>query len=293
MIQETERDILSNGIRHTVHRFAASNPSGDAKKLLLLHGFLDAGGTWDLVAQALAKAGYDVYAPDLRGFGKSERVPPGGYYHFADYIADVDGLATAIAGRSGGWLGVVGHSMGGTIASLFAGTRPERVAKLAILEGLGPPIEPPEQGVHRMRNWLEDLERVSRSSRTMESIDEATKRLAATHPKIDRAVLRSRAEKLVTFARDGKVAWAHDPLHRTRSPIPFQLDVYRSFLSAITCPTLFVSGGADGWRTPDEGERLACIPNARSIELPSAGHMMHRTSPRELAVELLAFFAAD
>jgi len=293
-MDQTKSEIVSNGIRHVVHRFRCPDLEREgARRVLLLHGFLDAGSTWDLVAGPLARAGYDVHAPDLRGFGASGRVPLGGYYHFADYIADVDGLVNAITANSPGWLAVVGHSMGGTIASLWAGIRPERVAKLAILEGLGPPVEGADQGVHRMRQWLRDLDRIERSPRPMESIEQATKKLAATHPKIDLALLRTRAERLVTEDASGRIVWAHDPLHRTHSPTPFQADVFMTFLRSITCPTLYANAGESGWRTPDEAERVACLRDARTVTLEGAGHMMHWSAPVELAEALLSFFAAD
>jgi pimeloyl-ACP methyl ester carboxylesterase len=77
---------------------------------------MDAAASFDLVAPALADAGLRVVAPDLRGFGESDRVAGGGYYHFPDYVADVDALLD-------GDVFVIGHSMGGTIATLLAGTR--------------------------------------------------------------------------------------------------------------------------------------------------------------------------
>lgn len=293
---ESRQDVVANGLRHLVHRFSASadKPSATPRTVLILHGFLDAGATFELVARPLVDAGYDVIAPDLRGFGGSDRVPAGGYYHFADYLADIDDLVDTLVpsrGETKPFLGVVGHSMGGTIASMWAGVRPERVTRLALLEGLGPPQEDPALGVDRMRGWLRDLGKVKRRPREFDSLDEAVTRLAATHPKIDRGVLVGRAARLVTPTDDGGVRWAHDPLHRTISPIPFQSKVYASFLRAIACPTLFLDGGPDGWHPPDEEERLGCIANVTRRTLPNAGHMMHWTQPAELARELVSFLA--
>src|SRR5260221_338038 len=112
---------------------------------------MDAGGTWDLVAPAIASAGFRVLAPDLRGFGASSSAPAGAYYHFPDYIADIAALAP------NGPLRVVGHSMGGTAATLFSGAHPERVRSLVLIEGVGPPDNPPEIAPDRMRRWLDQL----------------------------------------------------------------------------------------------------------------------------------------
>src|SRR5512132_2504317 len=102
---------------------------------VLVHGFADLGYMWTAVAERLAPHGH-VIAPDLRGHGDSDWIGPGGYYHFMDYVADLDDVIRQLARPR---VVLVGHSMGGSVASYYAGTRPERVAALALLEGLGPP----------------------------------------------------------------------------------------------------------------------------------------------------------
>jgi alpha-beta hydrolase superfamily lysophospholipase len=57
--------------------------------IVLLHGYMDAGGTWDLVTPYLQAAGYTVVAPDLRGYGQGPRAGVGDAYHFADYVLDL------------------------------------------------------------------------------------------------------------------------------------------------------------------------------------------------------------
>jgi pimeloyl-ACP methyl ester carboxylesterase len=283
--------ITANGIHVALHR-AVATPAGPAlggrRTVLLLHGFLDAGRTWDRVAAPLARAGYEVLAPDLRGFGDSGRIPKGGYYHFADYVADVDDIVEQLAPT---WLAVVGHSMGGGVASLFAGTRPEKVKRLAILEGLGPAADPPDLSVLRMRAWLRDLGKIERTPRRLASMDHVIDRLAATHPRIDRALLATRAPLLTRGRDDGTFEWAYDPLHRSTTPNPFQVDVFNTFLRHIECPTLFVDGGPTGWHPPDEESRLAHIPKLERIAFPEAGHMMHWTAAGPLADALLRFLA--
>ena len=185
-----------NGLRLFVHRFRDASVLPSGLTLLLLHGYQDAGATWDLVAEHLVRAGHDVIAPDLRGFGQSDAVGSGGYYHFPDYVADVAELVDAIAPRR---LGVVGHSMGGTIAALYAGALPQRVERLALLEGLGPLATEPSFAVDRMRAWLSDLRREKPGPRTLSSMTEAIERLVYKHPAVPRDVLAARA-KLLTRA---------------------------------------------------------------------------------------------
>jgi len=246
---------------------------------VLLHGFADAAASFDLVAPALAASGLRVLAPDLRGFGESDRVPRGGYYHFPDYVADVDALVRAHAPDP---FLLVGHSMGGTVATMFAGARPECVRKLALLEGVGPPDHAPSIAPLRARKWLEDLAAPPEPAKMTEA--EALARLAATHPRVPRDVLASRLPHL--FA-DG--AWRHDALHRTTSPTPFFADVYRAYAARVACPVLYVSGGALGWRVPDEDARLAAFADVKHVDLADAGHMMHWTKPGEAAGVLVEF----
>jgi pimeloyl-ACP methyl ester carboxylesterase len=81
-------------------------------------------------------AGSAMIAPDWRGHGDSAWLGPGASSYFLDYVADLAGLVEALR-RGPAFL--VGHSMGGGAASLYAGTFPDAVRGLVIVEGLGPP----------------------------------------------------------------------------------------------------------------------------------------------------------
>ena len=234
--------------------------------MLVLHGLMDAGATWKRVAASLADRGHLVVVPDLRGFGSSDRVGAGGYYHFPDYVADVARLVDSLAPER---LAVVGHSMGGTVAVYFTGARLERVEKLALIEGIGPPSMPASLAPDRMGAWLRDLRRVERSPRPVASIEAAIERLAQTYPRIDRAILATVAPDLVHRDADGGLRWAFDPLHRTTAPFPFDEERFRGFLGRIRCPSLFVSGGDQGFHPSEEAERLALL-RARFVALDEA-----------------------
>lgn len=284
--------MMGRGLELVVHTWAAerreTGPRGaPARTVLLLHGFLDAGSTWGAVAAPLASAGFEVFAPDLRGFGESDRVPSGGYYHFPDYIADLDVLVPQLASPR---LAIVGHSMGGTIAAFFAGARPKQVDKLALLEGMGPPAATPSDALTRMRAFLESVARAP-AHRPM-TLDDAVGRLTTNHPRVSRETLEQVATCLTRRRDDGSLEWSYDPLHRTTSPTPFLPAAFATFLDAIECETLVVSGGPAGWHPPDEVERLAALRQARGVEIPDAGHMMHWSRPAELAALLVDFLAS-
>ena len=251
---------------------------------------MDAGGTWDLVAPALAAHGWRVLAPDMRGFGDGARAPKGSYYHFVDYVFDLADLVEVLS--PGEPIALVGHSMGGTIATLFAGTFPERVARLALVEGVGPPDNPFEVGPIRMRGWIEQVRAARKrgEDRPTYSREEALQRMAANHPYVPAEVLAHRLPHLTAEEEDERVAWHFDPLHRTTAPMPFFSKLFIEFAKKVTAPVLFVSGGERGYHPPEEDERLAAFAQCKRAELPDAGHMVHWTQPEALAPLLIEHF---
>jgi pimeloyl-ACP methyl ester carboxylesterase len=280
--------LRANGLEHHVLEW---NVLASRGTLVLLHGYMDVAATWDLVAPALAHAGFRVLAPDLRGFGQTDRVPAGGYYHFPDYVADLAGLLGHLAPRE--TITLVGHSMGGTVASLYAGTRPEDVRALALLEGLGPPSHSPSEAPERMRGWIDDLAaHEGRPEPVMPDEASALRKLLRRHTAVPEPVLASRAALLLRHLPAGGVVWAFDPLHRTRSPMPFYADAYRAFAARVACPVLYVSGGSTGWHPADEEDRLSAFSMLEAVVLEGAGHMMHWTAPEALSGVLLRFLDA-
>ena len=280
--------VRANGQEHTVLEWPSATRSGNkaCQTAVLVHGFADAAGTWDLVAPRLAAAGLRVLAPDMRGFGTSQRVASGGYYHFPDYVFDLADLVEELS--AGEPIMLVGHSMGGSITTMYAGAFPERVARFVNIEGLGPPDNGFELGPVRMRSWVENVRHKRARPVTTFTREEALARLAANHRHVPPEVIAHRLPHLVQEVAPGRFAWHYDPLHRTSGPTPFFARLFEEHAKRITAPVLFVSGGTTGYHLPDEAARLAFFPSLETAEIPGAGHMVHWTEPERLAELLLA-----
>jgi len=285
----SRRIPLATGLRYHVLEWGAEDPALD-HTVVLLHGFLDIAWSWQATAEAGLAGQFHVVAPDLRGHGDSDRVGAGGYYYFPDYLADLHALVPLVARRR---LSLVGHSMGGSVASYYAGTYPDKVHRLALLEGTGPPETAPP-GPDRIRAWLSACQKVrERAHRGYGSVEEAAARLQANDALLDPELARALAERGTIRGPDGRLRFKHDPLHATPGPFGFQLEVAERFWRAITCPVLLVEGAESAFRhaAAEAARRAARFAHAQSVTLPGAGHMMQRHQPAALA-QLLAQFLA-
>src|SRR5450432_717513 len=102
---KSRRLALTSGL--TYHLLEWEHRSSSAPTFVLVHGFTDLAFGWIEVAERLAAHGH-VIAPDLRGHGDSDWIGPGGYYHFMDYVADLDDVIGQLARAR---VVLVGHSM--------------------------------------------------------------------------------------------------------------------------------------------------------------------------------------
>ncbi len=282
-----QRIALATGLTyHVVEWGDAAGPP-----VVMLHGFLDLGWGWDPVARRLAAKlpGRRILAPDFRGHGDSDRVGAGGYYHFFDYLADVDALVEVL----GGPIDLVGHSMGGSVAGYYAGARPDRVRRLALLEGQGPPdqagVSIPDRTAQWFRAWREAR---ATERKVMASLDVAAARLRKHDPRLtpDDALDLARHG---TRPVDGGVVWKHDPLHTTMGPYAFRLDVAETFWRRITAPVLVVDAKESLLRLPDPelARRRSLLANHRHAVVADAGHMLQRHQPEVVASLLAEHFA--
>ena len=263
------------GMRLLVREFSDNNAG---TPIVCLHGWLDHGMAFSRVA---SRQEGRWLALDQRGFGQSEHVGPGGYYHFADLIPDLDALVCHLAQP----VNLIGHSMGGTVASIYAAARPDHVHRLVVAEGLGAIEWGNPDALSRIREHMDQIRRPPGPVR-IASVKEAGERLAKRHPGLHPEFAHLLAQHGTT-EDDRGLRWSFDPLHMVRGPYPFRESDYLTILAQIQAPTLVV-WGSESWY-PDEIRTLRAqtIPNVRVATLPG-GHMLPYDAP-----EALGDLAAD
>ncbi len=266
-----------------------------APPLVLLHGWMDVGASWQFVVDALSQAfadGRTIIAPDWRGFGLTRPDPAPDHYTFVDYFGDLDQLLNHCAGSQP--VDLVGHSMGGNIAMLYAGVRPARVRRLVNLEGFGMPTTQPAQAAQRLTQWLDALDALPRGAFALapyDSADGVAQRLMKTNPRLlpDKAAWLARH-----WAQpDGEGRWRilGDAAHKLPNPQLYRVDETLAIHSAITAPVLAVeadSNSPDQWwqgrySLHEYHQRLKVVPDCRSAVVQDAGHMLHHDQPQAVA----------
>ena len=249
----------------------------NGKSVLLLHGKNFSGAYWGPTAKALSDLGYRVVIPDQIGFGKSSK-PPAYQYSFQSYglnnrdLLDELGIEKVI---------VIGHSMGGMVATRFSLMFPERVEKLVLANPIG----------------LEDWKRLV----PYQSIEDGYKEELAKTPESIRKYMEG-------FYFDGKWKSEYDPLLALQAGWAIGPDREEiAWVSALTAdmiftqpvvqefgdlkmPVLLIIGERDrtalgkNRATPEVAETMGqyqilgkkaaeAIPDAELVALPGIGHV--------------------
>lgn len=189
----------------------------------------------------------------------------------------------------------MGHSMGGTISFLYAGTFPKRVRKLILVEGMGPlaltfPDAPP-----RMEKWISEVEALEqRKTAEYSTLEEASQRLQQKNPRLRPELALRLAQWGMKQSGNGKWVWKFDPLHRTTAPQPFYAAQALEFFRRIECPVLIIQGKESRQAPrPDIQQRLEAIAHRTFVEIKDAGHMVHHDNPEGLAKVVAEFLQQE
>lgn len=263
-----------------------------ARPLVLLHGWMDVSASFQFLVDCFRHDRY-VIAPDWRGFGLTAWARDG--YWFPDYYADLDALLARY--HPDGPVDLVGHSMGGNIASTYAGVRPHRVRRLVNLEGLGLMRTQASEAPARYARWLDELNETP-SFRPYAGYAQVVARLRKNNPRLTPERADFLARHWARETADGQVALVSDPRHKRVNPYMFRLEEALACWRSITAPTLLVAGSDSKVRdwlrdTPEElAQRKAAFRTAKDVTLDDCGHMLHHDQPQRLA-RLIEDFLSD
>ncbi len=248
-----------------------SKIEGEGKPLIIIHGFLGMSDNWKTLGQQFANDGFQVHMLDMRNHGRSFQSED---FNYELMVQDVYEYCQE---HSLSHVNVLGHSMGGKIAMLFAVKNPEMVEKLLVAD-IGPKYYAPHH-----QTILAGLNAVDFSSKPSRADVEA---VLSQH--ITDFGTRQFLMKNLYWKEPGQLAFR------------FNLDVFNRKIEEIGValpsdlvfdkPTLFIRGGnSDYILDSDIPEIQKHFPNASLETIPNAGHWLHAENPK-LFYELVITF---
>ena len=261
----------------------------DAPLLLMVHGHRDASITWQFVVDHFARD-WRIVAPDWRGFGLSGWAQQG-YWH-QDYLADLDTIVEKISPHEP--VRLIGHSMGGNISNSYAGVRPDRVMKLATVDGFGLRNRGPGELPDHLAKWLKSWRDPLAGARPYKTLREMAERLAQGNPKLDVARALILASQQHRVQEDGSLVWSFDPGHARPFGTLHRVEEWIACWKRITCPVLWISSGRPFPPSIEEDThslewRRAQVPHAEFTRMEGTGHNVQHDAPEDLAKLLEAF----
>lgn len=259
----------SGGLLRGLHR------PGTGPRALALHGWLDNALSWDPALEGFDDL--DLVCIDFPGHGESPPRPRAAGYHFDDYVFDVLGALDALDWPQAH---LIGHSLGGAVATVTAAACPERVASLSVVEGLGPLTAPSNRTA---ANWRHAIgRRRARSGRVHAD------RAAAIQARTRDSDLPESAAGLLAerglIEVDGGWQWRHDLRLTWPSTQRYTEPQVLDLLAAIEAPTLCVLARPRSRLLPDGlmDRRAAAVRDLSLFEF-EGGHHVHMQAPDAVA----------
>ena len=272
-VDSHRKTVTTNGLEYSYLEYGYT----DNPPVILLHGIWSTGAVWHDIAMALSKT-HHVRSVDFRGRSQTEWSLEGDYSTEA-YVADVLGLYEAWGLETAT---VIGHSMGGGVATALAAEHPERVESLVVIDA-GP--------VMRAGSAVEFERQLASLSQDFPSMAAARAWQSQALPNIsDDAVERRLDARLVE--RDGRVVWREDTRIRTSRGLtarPSEDKMWKRYLS-VKVMTLFVLGGNSQLVTDEAEKRLTTeMADTRSVRIANAGHNVFEDNHDDTMTAIRAF----
>ena len=274
-------------------------PAPGKTPLVLLHGWMDVAASYQFVVDAFTQDHY-ILAPDWRGYGKTAGLAGTDTFWFHDYVADLDFLLDHYAPDLP--VHLVGHSMGGNVAMLYGGVRPERIRRLINLEGFGMPATIAAQAPGRLASWMDALKDLHRGAMALKTYDSAAgvaQRLRKTNPRLDHDKADWLARHWAAESLQGAWTILGDPAHKLPHPLLYRVEEMRAIHQRLRMPVLAVEASDDSlsqwWQgqysLAEYHERLKAVPQVEIARVENAGHMLHHDQPEAVAALIERFIA--
>jgi pimeloyl-ACP methyl ester carboxylesterase len=274
----------------------ASLATPERPALLMFHGWMDVGASFQFVVDALAALEGEsrfVAAADWRGFGGTSASGSDSYW-FPDYLGDLDAIGDALS--PGVPFDLLGHSMGGNVVMAYAAARPARVRRLVNLEGFGLPATRAEQATQRTTQWLDELKAPQRFAPYPDAV---AARLRKTNPRLAPDKAAWLATQWAAPGDDGHWHLRADPAHKRANPVLYRAEEAVASWRAIEAPLLWAEGAdtdmakwwGDRYPRAEFEARLAVVRRLERVRFEDCGHMLHHDQPQRLAEALQRFLA--
>lgn len=279
-------------LRGLVHHVRQWGEPG-APRLFLLHGWGDVSASFQFVVDALRRD-WHVLAPDWRGFGLTDSGVDA--FWFPDYLADLDALAGHFSPDAP--IRLVGHSLGGNVACLYAGARPARVSAVVALDAFGLGERGVDEAPGRMEKWLQQLA-APEQFRTYADRAAFAARLMRDNPRLDAAKAAFLAGHLVRDDPAGGVRVAIAGPHRHLNPVPYRRAEAEAFWRRVRARVCWVVQADPAWRRRlgvDDAAYAAgaaCFRDFCEVQVADCGHNMHHDQPERIAALIEDFLGAS
>lgn len=266
-----------------------ASPGAGAPRVLALHGWLDNAASFMPLHEHLH--GIELVSLDMPGHGASDHLPPA-----ADYTVVNTARAVFAAADALGWerFSLIGHSLGGAVASLMAAASPERIDRLGTIESLG--ALSAEQG----RHVASLREAFARPEEPRKPLRVFADKAAAVRARVQAGGISHKAARLLVeralmpvTGDDGTAgfSWRSDPRLTRPTAIRITEDQVRELLHAIECPVHVVYAEPAQPYFPDEQRRARfdCLRDA-ALTTFAGGHHLHMEQAQNVAAVFADFF---
>lgn len=262
---------------------AALDNQGSGEVIIGLHGFLDNAASLRPLAPYLQP--YHFIALDLPGHGRSSHRSADAHYHQLDFVQD---LYAFIQSEGFNRVILLGHSLGGILASLYAAIFPEQVKGVISIDACGPLTKSAQSSAKQIRDSIVSRYNKARSIPRFVDLDDAVEsrcQLTDIQPQHAKVIL----QRNLTRDASGKTYWASDPKLRTRSTLRLTDTQAEALMSGIDCPILFLAASNSFKNVHDVYSERADWFSQGRCEVFQGGHHIHMEKPQEVGTAIRQF----